>query len=92
MIAPPTEERLSERDREKRGVALSSPLAAVGLTSIKLVVGVLTNSLGILAEAAHSALDLRPRGGYAGGRCASRHSRPTASTPTATASSRTSRR
>jgi Co/Zn/Cd efflux system component len=32
--------------------------AAVGLTTMKIVVGVLTGSLGILAEAAHSGLDL----------------------------------
>lgn len=44
--------------KEKRSVALLSVLAAVGLTAFKLVVGLLTNSLGILAEAAHSALDL----------------------------------
>lgn len=43
---------------EKRSAALSSVVAAVGLTSFKLVVGLLTNSLGILAEAAHSGLDL----------------------------------
>ncbi|MEN6523410.1 MAG: cation-efflux pump [Anaerolineaceae bacterium] len=44
--------------KEKNGAALSSVLAAVGLTSMKLVIGILTGSLGILAEAAHSALDL----------------------------------
>jgi cation diffusion facilitator family transporter len=33
-------------------------VAAVFLTCMKIIVGVLTNSLGILAEAAHSALDL----------------------------------
>jgi len=44
--------------REKILVALSSVGAAVGLTSLKLVVGLLTGSLGILAEAAHSGLDL----------------------------------
>src|SRR5512146_1980826 len=43
---------------EKRSAALSSVVAAVGLTSFKVVVGILTNSLGILAEAAHSGLDL----------------------------------
>jgi cation diffusion facilitator family transporter len=43
---------------EKRSVALLSVLAAVGLTTFKLIVGLLTNSLGILAEAAHSGLDL----------------------------------
>jgi cation diffusion facilitator family transporter len=45
-------------DREKMVVALSSVLAAIGLTGMKLVVGLLTGSLGILAEAAHSGLDL----------------------------------
>lgn len=43
---------------EKRTAALSSVVAAVGLTSFKIVIGLLTNSLGILAEAAHSGLDL----------------------------------
>ena len=33
-------------------------LAAIGLTVLKLVIGLLTGSLGILAEAAHSGLDL----------------------------------
>ena len=45
-------------DREKRRVALSSLAAALVLTVLKLVVGLATNSLGILSEAAHSALDL----------------------------------
>jgi cation diffusion facilitator family transporter len=44
--------------REKRIVALSSVLAAVVLTGTKVVIGVVTGSLGILSEAAHSALDL----------------------------------
>ncbi|MBM3143529.1 MAG: cation transporter [Chloroflexi bacterium] len=44
--------------KEKRSVTLISVFAAVGLTAFKLVVGLLTNSLGILAEAAHSGLDL----------------------------------
>ena len=43
---------------EKQSAALSSLLAAVGLTAFKIVVGVSTGSLGILAEAAHSGLDL----------------------------------
>ena len=47
-----------EADREKRAVALSSVCAAVFLTGTKLGVGFWTNSLGILSEAAHSALDL----------------------------------
>jgi cation diffusion facilitator family transporter len=45
-------------EKEKRSAALSSVLAAVFLTVLKLVVGLLTGSLGILAEAAHSGLDL----------------------------------
>jgi cation diffusion facilitator family transporter len=42
----------------KQGVALSSIFASAGLTGAKLVVGLLTGSLGILSEAAHSLLDL----------------------------------
>jgi len=45
-------------NREKRRAALGSLLAALLLTTFKVVVGVLTNSLGVLSEAAHSALDL----------------------------------
>jgi cation diffusion facilitator family transporter len=45
-------------DGEKKRVALLSVLAAVLLTGTKLIIGVLTGSLGILAEAAHSGLDL----------------------------------
>ncbi|HKS96916.1 MAG TPA: cation-efflux pump [Terriglobia bacterium] len=44
--------------REKRSVALSSLVAAALLTSLKVVVGLMTGSLGILSEAAHSGLDL----------------------------------
>jgi cation diffusion facilitator family transporter len=43
---------------EKQAAAGSSVLAAVGLTGLKIVVGLSTGSLGILAEAAHSGLDL----------------------------------
>ncbi|HOW68763.1 MAG TPA: cation diffusion facilitator family transporter [Candidatus Paceibacterota bacterium] len=45
-------------EKEKQSVALSSVLAAVFLTGLKLAVGVASGSLGILAEAAHSGLDL----------------------------------
>lgn len=45
-------------EREKRKVAAVSVAGAVGLTLLKIVVGVSTGSLGILAEAAHSGLDL----------------------------------
>lgn len=43
---------------EKQKVAFSSVVAAVFLTIIKVVVGVLTGSLSIISEAAHSLLDL----------------------------------
>jgi len=49
---------VSKAEHEKRGAALSSVFAAVGLTTFKIIVGVMTGSLGILAEAAHSGLDL----------------------------------
>jgi len=45
-------------DHEKQHAARSSVLAAFALVSMKLVVGLMTGSLGILAEAAHSALDM----------------------------------
>jgi len=44
--------------REKRTVAGNSVLAALVITSLKIVVGLATLSLGILSEAAHSGLDL----------------------------------
>jgi cation diffusion facilitator family transporter len=47
-----------QAQKDKRSAALSSVVAAIGLTTFKLIVGLLTNSLGILAEAAHSGLDL----------------------------------
>lgn len=43
---------------EKKSAALLSVVAAVFLTIFKLIVGLLTGSLGILSEALHSALDL----------------------------------
>lgn len=45
-------------EREKRSAALTSLAAAVALTAFKTIIGLLTGSLGILAEAAHSGLDL----------------------------------
>ena len=44
--------------REKRIVAGNSVLAALLITTLKIVVGLATQSLGILSEAAHSGLDL----------------------------------
>src|SRR5579864_3297398 len=43
---------------EKRAVAGNSVLAAIAITTMKIVVGLSTGSLGILSEAAHSGLDL----------------------------------
>lgn len=43
---------------EKRAVAANSVFAAVAITGLKIFVGITTGSLGILSEAAHSALDL----------------------------------
>ena len=43
---------------EKNSAALNSVAAAFLLTGLKVVVGLLSGSMGILAEAAHSGLDL----------------------------------
>src|SRR3954465_4199341 len=43
---------------EKRKAAGNSLLAALAITGLKVFVGITTGSLGILSEAAHSALDL----------------------------------
>ena len=47
-----------KRNQEKVRVAFSSLLAAIFLTGTKLAVGIITHSLGIISEAAHSGLDL----------------------------------
>jgi len=44
--------------KEKESAAISSVIAACGLTLLKIIVGFVTGSLGIIAEAAHSGLDL----------------------------------
>src|SRR5271167_1188734 len=44
--------------KEKKAVALNSVFAAVGITLLKVIVGISSGSLGILSEAAHSGLDL----------------------------------
>src|SRR5438270_1619910 len=43
---------------EKRAVAQNSVWAALAITTLKVVVGITTGSLGILSEALHSGLDL----------------------------------
>jgi cation diffusion facilitator family transporter len=42
----------------KQSVALSSVFASLAMTIMKLVVGLMTGSLGVLSEAAHSLLDM----------------------------------
>ncbi len=54
--APGTARR--ERADAKRSAALTSFLAASGITVLKLITGLLTGSLGMLSEAAHSGIDL----------------------------------
>ncbi len=44
--------------QEKKNVALGSVIAAIFITGFKLVIGLLTGSLGILSEALHSGLDM----------------------------------
>jgi cation diffusion facilitator family transporter len=48
----------AEGIKEKTHIALTSIVAAVFLTGFKLIVGLMTGSLGILSEALHSGLDL----------------------------------
>ena len=54
----PDAEESAATNRTKTAVALSSVWASAALTLMKAVVGVLTGSIGILSEAAHSLLDL----------------------------------
>lgn len=52
------EKTMESQVHDKGMAAASSVVAAIFLTGMKLVIGLMTGSLGILAEAAHSALDL----------------------------------
>lgn len=58
MTAPASAQTHAERSAAKGAAALSSVLAALGITLLKLITGVLTGSLGMLSEAAHSGIDL----------------------------------
>src|SRR6516164_10279676 len=49
---------VSDSSAEKRRVALHSMLAAAAMTLLKLAAGLFSGSLGVLSDAAHSALDL----------------------------------
>ncbi|MDQ2926467.1 MAG: cation-efflux pump [Acidobacteriota bacterium] len=57
MSGETTAER-QHRSDAKRSAALSSVLAAAAITLLKFLTGLLTGSLGMLSEAAHSAIDL----------------------------------
>lgn len=48
---------MQTQTQKKVGIALNSVFASILLTATKLVVGLLSGSIGILSEAAHSALD-----------------------------------
>jgi len=49
---------IAEASRQKRQVALRSMLAAAVMTLLKLAAGIVSGSLGVLSDAAHSGLDL----------------------------------
>lgn len=49
---------LAEHSAAKRRVALHSMIAATAMTILKLAAGMLSGSLGVLSDAAHSGLDL----------------------------------
>jgi cation diffusion facilitator family transporter len=58
MTYTATPESTTRTVSAKRSAALFSVLAALGITILKFLTGVLTGSLGMLSEAAHSTVDL----------------------------------
>lgn len=54
---PDAQPDLQSMQAEKRRVAMNSIYVAIFITTLKLIVGYKTDSLGILSEAAHSGLD-----------------------------------
>lgn len=58
MSAAVIESTKRETHREKRAAAVTSLLAALLLSALKLAAGLMTGSLALLSEAAHSGLDL----------------------------------
>lgn len=56
--ANPVHETQAQSSAAKRQAALSSLVAAGGITLLKLITGLLTGSLGMMSEAAHSGIDL----------------------------------
>jgi cation diffusion facilitator family transporter len=58
MLQTATPEQASTSHQAKRSAALFSVFAALAVTLFKLLTGLLTGSLGMLSEAAHSGIDL----------------------------------
>jgi cation diffusion facilitator family transporter len=58
MSQTATPEQAATAHNAKRSVALFSVFAAFGVTLLKFLTGLLTGSLGMLSEAAHSGVDL----------------------------------
>ena len=58
MAATAIKTNAEKLSREKRTVALMSVAAASAMTVLKIVAGILSGSLGMLSDAAHSGLDL----------------------------------
>lgn len=54
----PSAMKVEKHSAEKRRVALNSMLAAAAMTALKLITGIISGSLGVLSDAAHSGLDL----------------------------------
>ncbi|MGD0893731.1 MAG: cation diffusion facilitator family transporter [Terracidiphilus sp.] len=57
-VSSPAVEGLAALSAAKRRVALHSMIAAAAMTVLKLAAGLLSGSLGVLSDAAHSGLDL----------------------------------
>jgi len=58
MSPTATPEQAETSHQAKRSAALFSVFAALGVTLFKLITGLLSGSLGMLSEAAHSGIDL----------------------------------
>ena len=58
MTAIARPEDAAQKHAAKRSAALLSVLAALVITALKILTGVLTGSLGMLSEGAHSSIDL----------------------------------
>jgi cation diffusion facilitator family transporter len=58
MMSSATMTKQMHARAEKRWVSLVSVMAACAMTALKAAVGIMTGSLGVLSDAAHSGLDL----------------------------------